>query len=103
MVMLSFAFADAWTVTSAMAAHLPRIVEGFGATPPQAVFAGMMIGSVRGGMRRTDNPSRSRRFLQNAILLKRIKVIWVVQSQIKKYSVSRPTQIGRISRAVPPL
>lgn len=36
MVLLSFAFAAAWTVTSAMAAHLPRIVEAFGATPAQA-------------------------------------------------------------------
>jgi predicted MFS family arabinose efflux permease len=47
MVLLSFAFAAAWTVTSAMAAHLPRIVEAFGATPPQAVFAGMMIGPAQ--------------------------------------------------------
>lgn len=44
MILLSFAFAAAWTVTSAMAAHLPRIVEMFGATPAQAIFAGMMIG-----------------------------------------------------------
>jgi hypothetical protein len=34
-------------VTSAMAAHLPRIVEAFGATPKQAVFAGMMIGPAQ--------------------------------------------------------
>jgi MFS family permease len=47
MVLLSFAFAAAWTVTSAMAAHLPRIVETFGATPAQAVFAGMMIGPAQ--------------------------------------------------------
>jgi hypothetical protein len=47
MVLLSFAFAAAWTVTSAMPAHLPRIVEAFGATPPQAVFAGMMIGPAQ--------------------------------------------------------
>ena len=47
MVLLSFAFAGAWTVTSAMAAHLPRIVEAFGATPAQAVFAGMMIGPAQ--------------------------------------------------------
>jgi len=47
MVLLSFAFAAAWTVTSAMAAHLPRIVEAFGATPAQAVFAGMMIGPAQ--------------------------------------------------------
>lgn len=47
MVLLSFAFAAAWAVTSAMAAHLPRIVEAFGATPAQAVFAGMMIGPAQ--------------------------------------------------------
>jgi hypothetical protein len=47
MVLLSFVFAAAWTVTSAMAAHLPRIVEAFGATPAQAVFAGMMIGPAQ--------------------------------------------------------
>jgi predicted MFS family arabinose efflux permease len=47
MILLSFAFAAAWTVTSAMAAHLPRIVEAFGATPAQAVFAGMLIGPAQ--------------------------------------------------------
>ena len=47
MVLLSFAFAAAWAVTSAMAAHLPRIIEAFGATPAQAVFAGMMIGPAQ--------------------------------------------------------
>ncbi|WP_166295133.1 MFS transporter [Bradyrhizobium sp. 2S1] len=51
MVVLSFAFAAAWTVTSAMAAHLPRIVETFGATPAQAVFAEMMIGPAQVGAR----------------------------------------------------
>jgi predicted MFS family arabinose efflux permease len=51
MVMLSFAFAAAWTVTSAMAAHLPRILEAFGSTPAQAVFAGMMIGPAQVGAR----------------------------------------------------
>ncbi|MBR1008537.1 MFS transporter, partial [Bradyrhizobium diazoefficiens] len=51
MVLLSFAFAAAWTVTSAMAAHLPRIVEAFGATPAQALFAGMMIGPAQVGAR----------------------------------------------------
>ena len=51
MVLLSFAFAAAWTVTSAMAAHLPRIVEAFGATPAQAIFAGMMIGPAQVGAR----------------------------------------------------
>jgi len=51
MLLLSFAFAAAWTVTSAMAAHLPRIVEAFGATPAQALFAGMMIGPAQVGAR----------------------------------------------------
>ena len=51
MLLLSFAFAAAWTVTSARAAHLPRIVEAFGATPAQAVFAGMMIGPAQVGAR----------------------------------------------------
>jgi hypothetical protein len=47
--------------------------------------------------------SADNRFPQNAIWLKRIKVIWVVQSHIKKFSISRLTQISRISFAVPPL
>lgn len=51
MLLLSFAFAAAWTVTSAMAAHLPRILEAFGSTPAQAVFAGMMIGPAQVGAR----------------------------------------------------
>lgn len=64
MVLLSFAFAAAWTVTSAMAAHLPRIVEVFGATPAQAIFAGMMIGPAQVGAR-----------LMEASLLKRFHPI----------------------------
>ena len=32
MILLAFAFAAAWTVTGAMAAHLPRIMEAAGAT-----------------------------------------------------------------------
>jgi predicted MFS family arabinose efflux permease len=51
MVLLSFAFAAAWTVTSSMAAHLPRVAEAFGATPAQALFAGMMIGPAQVGAR----------------------------------------------------
>jgi len=38
-------------VTSDRAAHLPRIVEAFSATPAQAVFAGMMIGPAQVGAR----------------------------------------------------
>jgi MFS family permease len=47
MVLLAFAFAAAWSVTGAMAAHLPRIVEAAGATTAQAVFAGAMIGPAQ--------------------------------------------------------
>ena len=47
MVLLAFAFAAAWTVTGAMAAHLPRIMEAAGATPLQAISAGMLIGPAQ--------------------------------------------------------
>jgi predicted MFS family arabinose efflux permease len=47
MLLLAFAFAAAWTVTSAMAAHLPRMVEALGASPSQAIFAGAMIGPAQ--------------------------------------------------------
>jgi predicted MFS family arabinose efflux permease len=60
MVLLSLAFAAAWTVTSAMAAHLPRIVEAFGATPAQAVFAGMMIGPAQVAARVMEASTLSR-------------------------------------------
>jgi hypothetical protein len=60
MILLSLAFAAAWTVTSAMAAHLPRIVEAFGATPAQAVFAGMMIGPAQVAARVLEASTLSR-------------------------------------------
>ncbi|MGH6703447.1 MAG: MFS transporter [Bradyrhizobium sp.] len=47
MVLLAFAFASAWTVTGAMAAHLPRILEAAGATSVQAVTAGALIGPAQ--------------------------------------------------------
>src|SRR3954469_23918098 len=47
MIVLAFVFAAAWTVTGAMAAHLPRILEAAGATPGQAVFAGALIGPAQ--------------------------------------------------------
>jgi hypothetical protein len=47
MVLLAFAFAAAWSVTGAMAAHLPRIMEAAGATPLQAITAGMLIGPAQ--------------------------------------------------------
>jgi MFS family permease len=47
MILLAFAFAAAWTVTGAMAAHLPRILEAAGATSLQAVAAGALIGPAQ--------------------------------------------------------
>jgi MFS family permease len=47
MILLAFAFAAAWSVTGAMAAHLPRILEAAGATTIQAVSAGALIGPAQ--------------------------------------------------------
>jgi MFS family permease len=47
MILLAFAFAAAWSVTGAMAAHLPRILEATGATPLQAISAGALIGPAQ--------------------------------------------------------
>src|SRR3984885_2111081 len=44
MILLAFAFAAAWSVTGAMAAHLPRILEAAGATTVQAGTGGALIG-----------------------------------------------------------
>jgi predicted MFS family arabinose efflux permease len=47
MVLLAAAFALAWIVTSAMAAHFPRILEAAGATPVEAIAAGALIGPAQ--------------------------------------------------------
>jgi MFS family permease len=47
MILLAFAFAAAWSVTGAMAAHFPRILEAAGATSLQAVAAGALIGPAQ--------------------------------------------------------
>src|SRR3954452_7794652 len=47
MILLAFAFAAAWSVTGAMAAHLPRILEAAGATTVQAIAAGALIGPAQ--------------------------------------------------------
>ncbi len=47
MILLAIAFAAAWAVTGAMAAHLPRILEATGATSLQAVAAGAFIGPAQ--------------------------------------------------------
>lgn len=47
MILLAFAFAAAWVVTAAMAAHFPRIMEAAGASPTQAIAAGALIGPAQ--------------------------------------------------------
>jgi predicted MFS family arabinose efflux permease len=47
MILLAFAFAAAWTVTGAMAAHFPRILEAAGVSPGQAILAGALIGPAQ--------------------------------------------------------
>ena len=51
MLLISFAFAAVWTVTGAMAAHFPRILEAAGATPMEAIAAGALIGPAQVGAR----------------------------------------------------
>src|ERR1700712_1295301 len=60
MILLAFVFAAAWTVTGAMAAHLPRIMEAAGATAGQAGFAGAMIGPAQVRARLLGMPCLSR-------------------------------------------
>jgi hypothetical protein len=47
MWLLAFAFAAGWFVSTAMAAHLPRILEAAGATSVQAIAAGALIGPAQ--------------------------------------------------------
>jgi hypothetical protein len=58
--------------------------------------AGHRCQAVRTGLRGSAGVLR-----ENAVLLKRINVIWVVQSPSQKYSRSLPTQITCISLAIP--
>jgi MFS family permease len=51
MILLAFTFAAAWTVTGAMAAHFPRILEAAGASPVEAIAAGALIGPAQVGAR----------------------------------------------------
>jgi MFS family permease len=47
MFLLAFVFAAAWFVTGSMAAHLPRLLERWGATPPQAIAAAALVGPAQ--------------------------------------------------------
>lgn len=44
MIILAFVFAAGWFVSTAMAAHLPRLLQALGATPAAAVAAGALVG-----------------------------------------------------------
>lgn len=47
MWLLAFAFAAGWTVSTAMAAHLPRVLEAGGATAAEAVAAAALVGPAQ--------------------------------------------------------
>lgn len=47
MWLLGFAFAAGWVVSTAMAAHLPRLLEAAGATTAQAIGAAALIGPAQ--------------------------------------------------------
>jgi predicted MFS family arabinose efflux permease len=51
MLVLGLAFAASWTVVTAMAVHLPRLLEAAGASTVQAVAAGTLIGPSQVGAR----------------------------------------------------
>ena len=51
MALLAFVFAVAWFVSTAMAAHLPRLLEAVGTAPVAAVAAGALIGPAQVGAR----------------------------------------------------
>ncbi|QHE88907.1 MFS transporter [Hydrogenophaga sp. BPS33] len=48
---LSFVFATTWFISTAMAAHLPRLLQAAGATLASAVFVGALIGPAQVGAR----------------------------------------------------
>ena len=51
MIVLAGVFAASWFVSTAMAAHLPRLLEALGATPAAAVTAAALVGPAQVGAR----------------------------------------------------
>lgn len=51
LALLAFVFAATWFNSTAMAAHLPRLLEEAGATPAMAIAAGALIGPAQVGAR----------------------------------------------------
>ena len=54
MIVLAFVFAGGWFVATAMAAHLPRLLQALGSTPAEAVAAGALVGPAQVGARLID-------------------------------------------------
>jgi hypothetical protein len=51
MILLAFVFAATWFTSTAMAAHLPRLLEAAGASTAAAIAAGALIGPAQVGAR----------------------------------------------------
>lgn len=51
MVLLAFVFAVSWFISTAMAAHLPRLLQEAGATPAAAIAAAALVGPAQVGGR----------------------------------------------------
>jgi hypothetical protein len=51
MFMLAIVFAVTWFTSTAMAAHLPRLLQQAGATPTAAIFAASLVGPAQVGAR----------------------------------------------------
>jgi hypothetical protein len=51
MIVLAFVFAGGWFVATALAAHLPRLLQALGSTPAAAVAAGALVGPAQVGAR----------------------------------------------------
>ncbi len=47
MALLAFAFAGGWTISTAMAAHLPHLLQLLGSTKSEAIAAGMLVGPAQ--------------------------------------------------------
>ena len=47
MIVLAGVFGATWFVSTALAAHLPRLLEGMGATPAAAIAAGALVGPAQ--------------------------------------------------------
>src|SRR5690606_15611538 len=51
MLLLAFLFAVTWFISTAMATHLPRLLQDAGATPTAAIAAAALVGPAQVGAR----------------------------------------------------